>query len=154
MPVSNVLSNMLMVGSYDFRLVALSIFIAILASYAALDLAGRVTCSRGGARLLWLGGGAVAMGTGVWSMHYVGMLAFHLPITVLYDWPTALAAGGRYYLPYRLHATPAQFRRAYPQADEFFNLKRRYDPQELFQNQFYVKYGTDPAKQQIQSPGK
>jgi len=53
-----------------------------------------------------------------------------------------LEAGGRYYLPYRLHPTVAQFRRAYPQADEFFKLKRRYDPQELFQNGFYQKYGS------------
>lgn len=52
-----------------------------------------------------------------------------------------LQAGGRYYLPYRLHASPSQFRRAYPQADEFFKLKRQYDPQELFQNEFYQKYG-------------
>jgi FAD/FMN-containing dehydrogenase len=53
----------------------------------------------------------------------------------------ALDTGGRYYLPYRLHATPEQFRRAYPQAEEFFALKRKYDPEELFQNQFYRKYG-------------
>lgn len=52
-----------------------------------------------------------------------------------------LEAGGRYYLPYRLHATPDQFHRAYPQADEFFRLKRQYDPKELFQSQFYRKYG-------------
>ena len=52
-----------------------------------------------------------------------------------------LAAGGRHYLPYRLHATPEQFREAYPQADEFFELKRKYDPRELFQNRFYLKYG-------------
>jgi FAD/FMN-containing dehydrogenase len=53
----------------------------------------------------------------------------------------ALAAGGCYYLPYRLHATREQFHRAYPQAEEFFRLKRQYDPDELFQNQFYLKYG-------------
>ena len=53
----------------------------------------------------------------------------------------ALASGGRYYLPYRLHATLGQFRRAYPQADEFFELKKKYDPDGLFQNQFYLKYG-------------
>ena len=57
----------------------------------------------------------------------------------------ALDAGGRYYLPYRLHASAAQFRRAYPRADEFFGLKRRYDPQELFQSQFYLKYGKETA---------
>ncbi len=60
-----------------------------------------------------------------------------------------LQAGGRYYLPYRLHATPAQFLRAYPQADQFFNLKRQYDPQELFQNQFYRKYGKQSVAQPI-----
>ena len=48
---------------------------------------------------------------------------------------------GRYYLPYRLHATREQFHRAYPQAREFFNRKGEYDPEELFQNQFYIKYG-------------
>lgn len=53
----------------------------------------------------------------------------------------ALASGGRYYLPYRLHATPSQFDRAYPQATRFFQLKRKYDPDEIFQNQFYTKYG-------------
>lgn len=53
----------------------------------------------------------------------------------------ALARGGRYYLPYRLHATVEQFHRAYPQAKRFFELKRKYDPQELFQNRFYLKYG-------------
>ena len=77
-----------LVGSYNYRLVALSVFIAVLASYTALDLAGRVTSARGKARKLWLSGGAIAMGIGIWSMHYVGMLAFHLPIPVQYDWPT------------------------------------------------------------------
>jgi len=53
----------------------------------------------------------------------------------------ALRHGGRYYLPYRLHATPAQFNQAYPQAVAFFESKRKYDPEELFQNEFYLKYG-------------
>jgi len=69
---------------------ALSVFIAVLASYAALDLAGRVTSARGGVRLLWLSGGAFAMGIGIWSMHYIGMLAFRLPVPVEYDWPAVL----------------------------------------------------------------
>ena len=54
----------------------------------------------------------------------------------------ALENNGRYYLPYRLHATQKQFHRAYPNASEFFSLKRKYDPQEIFQNQFYLKYGS------------
>jgi FAD/FMN-containing dehydrogenase len=53
----------------------------------------------------------------------------------------ALACGGRYYLPYRLHATKAQFEKAYPRAPAWFERKRHYDPEEIFQNQFYTKYG-------------
>jgi hypothetical protein len=53
----------------------------------------------------------------------------------------ALACNGRYYLPYRLHATESQFSQAYPRAVNFFERKRSYDPDELFQNQFYSKYG-------------
>ena len=79
-------------GTYDLGLVALSVVIAILASGAALDLANRVTAARGRARALWLAGGAFAMGSGIWSMHYVGMLAFRLPVPVLYDVPTVLAS--------------------------------------------------------------
>ena len=79
-----------LVGFYDYRLVALSVFIAISASYSALDLGGRVTAARGWIRSAWLAGGAVAMGLGIWSMHFTGMLAFNLPVPVFYDWPTVL----------------------------------------------------------------
>jgi PAS domain S-box-containing protein len=81
-----------LVGSYDGRLVVLSVFLAILASYAALDLASRITAARGGIRSVWLTCGAAAMGLGIWSMHYIGMLAYSLPVAVLYDWPTVLAS--------------------------------------------------------------
>src|SRR5438270_4686073 len=77
-------------GSYNHALVALSVLIAMFASYAALDLAGRVTAASGWTRAVWLLGGAGAMGTGIWSMHYIGMLAFVLPIPVAYHWPTVL----------------------------------------------------------------
>src|SRR5882724_7894348 len=79
-----------LIGSYNYPLVALSVLIAIFASYAALDLAGRVTAASGRTRAVWLLGGAGAMGTGIWSMHYIGMLAFILPIPVAYHWPTVL----------------------------------------------------------------
>ena len=75
-------------ATYDYRLVTLSVFIAIFASYAALELAGRVTAARNYARVAWLLGGACAMGTGIWSMHYTGMLAYRLPIPVYYHIPT------------------------------------------------------------------
>jgi len=81
-----------MTGSYDYRLVTLSVVMAVCAAYAALDLAGRTTASRGRIRLVWLAGGAAAMGLGIWSMHYIGMLAFLLPIPVFYDWPTVLVS--------------------------------------------------------------
>ncbi len=77
-------------GTYDYRLVVLSVLISALASYAALDLGGRVTASHGSVRYIWLLGGAAAMGTGIWSMHYIGMLAYSLPVTVFYHWPTVL----------------------------------------------------------------
>jgi two-component system, sensor histidine kinase and response regulator len=77
-----------MTGSYNPVLVAVSILIAACASYVALDLAGRVTAAQGRLRSFWLTGGATAMGLGIWSMHYIGMLAFTLPVPVLYDLPT------------------------------------------------------------------
>jgi PAS domain S-box-containing protein len=79
-----------LVGSYNHRLVALSVFISVVASYAALDLGGRVTASRGRLRLMWLIGGAASMGMGIWSMHYIGMLAYHLPVPVFYSELTVL----------------------------------------------------------------
>ena len=77
-------------GSYDPLLVVVSVLIAILASYTAIDLAIHVTAARGRARRVGLICGSVAMGIGIWSMHYVAMLAFRLPIPVRYHWPTAL----------------------------------------------------------------
>jgi len=85
-------ANVALVGSYDYGEVARSVLIAIAASYAALDLAGRVTAAGGRIRLAWLGGGAVAMGIGIWAMHFKGMLAFELPVPVEYHWPTILAS--------------------------------------------------------------
>jgi PAS domain S-box-containing protein len=79
-----------LIGSYNYALVALSVLIAMFASYAALDLAGRITAAGGWTRAVWLLGGAGALGTGIWSMHYIGMLAFILPIPVAYHWPTVL----------------------------------------------------------------
>ena len=77
-------------ASYDYRLVAVSVLIAIVSSYAAIDLAGRIAVYRGRARLAWLTGGASAMGSGIWAMHYIGMLAFRMPIPVSYHVPTVL----------------------------------------------------------------
>jgi PAS domain S-box-containing protein len=86
----SIVSSDRLAGLYDYRLVALSVLISVLASYAALDLGGRVTASRGRVRSIWLIGGAAAMGMGIWSMHYIGMLAYSLPVPVFYHWPTVL----------------------------------------------------------------
>lgn len=72
-------------ASYNPLLVAASLFVAILASYTALDMAGRITTAQGRAAHWWLVGGAAAMGVGIWSMHFIGMLAFSLPIPLGYD---------------------------------------------------------------------
>jgi signal transduction histidine kinase/CheY-like chemotaxis protein len=74
--------------TYDLWIVALSYGVAVLAAYVALDMASRVAAAVqagvSGSRL-WLLAGSVAMGAGIWSMHFVGMLAFTLPIPVPYD---------------------------------------------------------------------
>jgi len=73
--------------SYSYDLVALSFLIAAMASYAAFNLAGRIANYRDRKRFAWLAGGALAMGIGIWSMHYTGMLAFSLPVDVTYHLP-------------------------------------------------------------------
>src|SRR3990170_3061031 len=79
-----------MTGVYDLRLVALSLIVAIIASFTALELTGRVSQTQGKNSWVWLIGGAFSMGTGIWSMHFIGMLAFTLPIPMGYDIPTTL----------------------------------------------------------------
>jgi diguanylate cyclase (GGDEF)-like protein len=82
----------MLVGSYNLLLVLLSLLVAVLASYTALDMAGRVVTAQGRAAFWWLIGGASAMGVGIWSMHFVGMLAFSLPIPLGYDVSITLAS--------------------------------------------------------------
>jgi diguanylate cyclase (GGDEF)-like protein/PAS domain S-box-containing protein len=88
------LNSMAIKGSYDYALVALSVALAMFASYAALDLAGRVTSARGRARAGWLSAGAFAMGLGIWSMHYMGMLALKMPMPVFYHLTTVVLSLG------------------------------------------------------------
>ena len=74
-----------MTGSYSQTLVLFSLLVAILASFTALDMAGRLATSEGRVARWWLAGGALAMGLGIWSMHFIAMLAFELPIPIGYD---------------------------------------------------------------------
>ncbi|MEN4751070.1 EAL domain-containing protein [Pseudomonas sp. Ps21-P2] len=80
----------MLIGHYTYSLVLISVLVAILASYTTLDLAGRIASASGRARMLWVCGGALSMGVGVWSMHFIGMLAFMLPIPLAYDIPLTL----------------------------------------------------------------
>jgi diguanylate cyclase len=75
----------MLVGSYNTWLVLASLLVAMLASYTALDMAGRVSETKGHSARWWLVGGSAAMGIGIWSMHFLGMLAFSLPIPMSYD---------------------------------------------------------------------
>ena len=74
-----------MQGSYNYLLVALSYVIAVAASYTALELGRRVSESSGLVAASWLCGGAFSMGIGIWTMHFIGMLAFSLPMAFSYD---------------------------------------------------------------------
>jgi diguanylate cyclase (GGDEF)-like protein len=79
-------------SSYNIWLVLISLLVAMLASYTALDMAGRITATHGTSARWWLAGGSAAMGSGIWSMHFIGMLAYHLPIAMGYDpWITGLS---------------------------------------------------------------
>jgi NO-binding membrane sensor protein with MHYT domain len=72
-------------GSHSPPLIALSILIAMAASFTALDLAGRIPHACGWARRAWLGAAALVLGGGIWSMHFVGMLAFSAVMPATYD---------------------------------------------------------------------
>ncbi len=81
-----------MITSYNLWLVALSIAIAVVASFTTLSLTDRIMSSSGKSTKYWLVGGALSMGSGIWSMHFIGMLAFHLPIPIAYDIEFTLAS--------------------------------------------------------------
>ena len=82
----------MLIGHYNSVLVLFSVLVAILASYTALDMAARITATQGRSARWWLAGGAFAMGTGIWSMHFIGMLAVSFPMAMGYDpWITLLS---------------------------------------------------------------
>lgn len=101
LPVASIIGMNFLTSSYDSWGVVASILIACFASYVTLDLARRVQSHHGVVGWLWWAGGSVVMATGIWTMHFVGMLAFSLPIALGYSalwtllsWLAALAAAG------------------------------------------------------------
>src|SRR5258707_2968514 len=105
---------MIVTGTYDSYLVALSILVASFASYTALDLSGHVAAAWGLARRVWLIAAAITMGGGIWSMHFIGMLAFVMPIPMSYDiglttlslLVAIFVTGGGFYVISRQSASP------------------------------------------------
>src|SRR5712691_3010141 len=105
---------MVVTGTHDPYLVALSILVASFASYTALDLSGHVGPARGFARSVWLVAAAIILGGGIWSMHFIGMLAFVMPIPMSYDIGLTtlslivaiVVTGGGFYVISRQDASP------------------------------------------------
>jgi len=82
----------MLIHHYNSSMVVVSFLVAIFVSFMALDMAARISTAEGPAAYGWLFGGAVAMGLGIWAMHFVGMLAFSLSIPLSYDlWITLLS---------------------------------------------------------------
>ena len=105
---------MVVTGTYNPYLVALSILVASVASYTALDLGGHVVAAWRLARQAWLVAAAITMGGGIWSMHFIGMLAFVMPIPMSYDIGLTtlslvvaiVVTGGGFYVISRQGASP------------------------------------------------
>src|SRR6202045_1766254 len=105
---------MVVTGTYDPYLVALSVLVASFASYTALGLSGHVGAAQGLARRVWLVAAAITMGGGIWSMHFIGMLAFVMPIPMSYDirlttlslLVAIFVTGGGFYVISRQSASP------------------------------------------------
>src|SRR3984893_12924664 len=105
---------MVVTGKYDPYLVALSVLVASFASYTALGLSGHVGAAQGLARRVWLVAAAITMGGGIWSMHFIGMLAFVMPIPMSYDirlttlslLVAIFVTGGGFYVISRQSASP------------------------------------------------
>ena len=77
---------------HDLILAALSWLVACLAAYVALQVAFRIRIAAGTQRLIWVGLCGLAMGGGIWSMHFIAMLAYRAPIHIDFDWPTTLTS--------------------------------------------------------------
>jgi NO-binding membrane sensor protein with MHYT domain len=83
-----------MQATYNTWLVGLSIVVAMAVAYTALRLVSRVTETNRSGKRAWLMGGAIVMGMGIWSMHFIGMLAFSLPVPIRYSIATTLGSLG------------------------------------------------------------
>ncbi|MEB5763418.1 EAL domain-containing protein [Enterobacter asburiae] len=80
--------------SWDPVLIAISYLVAFIASFVALDSAGKIPLSSRKAALFWRIAGGVTLGIGIWSMHFIGMLSMQMPMMMSYDlWLTLASLG-------------------------------------------------------------
>lgn len=79
-----------MIIFWNTSLIALSVLVAVVGSFTALTHAMRMRLSHGRSALVWMTTGGITLGMTIWSMHFIGMLAFHLPIPLSYDLPLTL----------------------------------------------------------------
>ena len=81
-----------LVGTFDWTLVAISYTVSVFGAFIGLCLAGMMTDLRSGMNRSLLVGSAIAFGGGaIWSMHFIGMLAYQVPLVISYD--ATLTAG-------------------------------------------------------------
>lgn len=80
--------------SWDPVLIAISYLVAFIASFVALDSAGKIPLSNRKAALFWRMAGGISLGIGIWSMHFIGMLSMQMPMMMRYDlWLTLASLG-------------------------------------------------------------
>ncbi|WP_039056735.1 bifunctional diguanylate cyclase/phosphodiesterase [Enterobacter sp. Bisph1] len=108
-------------SQYDYILVVVSFVVAILASYTALNMAGRVSTNSGVSSWIWLSGGGVAMGIGIWAMHFIGMLAMNMSMNMRYEplltaLSLAIAIGSSLFALWLVSAPSLHLRRLIPGA--------------------------------------
>lgn len=84
----------MLIISWDPVLIAISYLVAFIASFVALDSAGKIPLSSRKAALFWRIAGGVTLGIGIWSMHFIGMLSMQMPMMMSYDlWLTLASLG-------------------------------------------------------------
>ena len=79
-----------MLIAWNIPLVLLSVLAAMVGSFTALEHAQRMRANSGRSAWIWMIAGGITLGLAIWSMHFIGMLAFHLPIPLGYDLPLTL----------------------------------------------------------------
>jgi signal transduction histidine kinase len=84
------LPNTVLIATSDLRLIVLSILIAVIGSYTALDISEQIAITQGSARRWWLLGSGLTLGLTIWAMHFTAILSHKLPIPIGYNFKIVL----------------------------------------------------------------